>query len=139
MKRFYNYFLSLFLLSIAGITSAVAQGFSQGDLLTSMDDIVGKQVLIFANGGITSDAPSGFLNGSKALTETASTKECLFTFEATGKTTTNGNHPTYRLKQLATGLYLKLSKTSMKLRSSLLALNSLQLLQANTIVLSWAT
>ena len=107
MKRFYNYFLSLFLLSIAGITSAVAQGFSQGDLLTSMDNIVGKQVLIFANGGITSDAPSGFLNGSKALTETASTKECLFTFEATGKTTTNGNHPTYRLKQVATGLYLK--------------------------------
>ena len=107
MKRFYNYFLSLFLLSIAGITSAVAQGFTQGDLLTSMDDIVGKQVLIFANGGITSDAPSGFLRGSKSLTETASTKDCLFTFEATGKTTTNGNHPTYRLKQVATGLYLK--------------------------------
>lgn len=107
MKRFYTYFFSLFLLSIAGITSAVAQGFTQGDLLSSMDDIVGKQVLIFANGGVTSDAPAGFLQGSGQLTSEPSTKNNLFTFEATGKTTANGGHPTYRLKQVATGLYLK--------------------------------
>lgn len=107
MKRLYTYFFSLFLLTIAGITSAVAQGFTQGELLTSMDDIVGKQVLIFANGGITSDAPAGFLQGSGQLTSEANTKNNLFTFEATGKTTANGGHPTYRLKQVATGLYLK--------------------------------
>ena len=107
MKRFYNYFLSLFLLAIAGITSAVAQGFQQGELLTSMDQIVGKQVLIFANGGITSDAPSGFLQGSGNLAEQSTSKNCLFVFEATGKQTANGGHDTYRLKQVATGLYLK--------------------------------
>lgn len=107
MKRFYTYFFSLFLLSIAGMTSAFAQGFEQGDLLTSIDEVVGKQVLVFANGGITSDAPSGFLQGSGALLTEPTTKNCLFTIEATGKTTANGGHPTYRLKQVATGLYLK--------------------------------
>lgn len=107
MKRFYTYFFSLFLLSIAGITSVAAQGFMQGDLLTSMDDIVGKQVLIFANGGVTSDAPAGYLHGSGPLTAEPNTKNHLFTFEATGKTTANGGHAIYRLKQVATNLYLK--------------------------------
>ena len=70
MKRFYNYFLSLFLLSLVGITGALAQGYKQGDLVTSIDDIAADQpVLIYAPGGVTSDAPAGYLNGTNPFTE----------------------------------------------------------------------
>lgn len=106
MKRFYNYFLSLFLLSLVGITSAVAQGFKQGDLVTSIDDITGEtQVLIYAPGGVTSDAPAGYLNGTSQFTETLS-NACLYNIIPTGETTSSG-YKTYYLKQVSTGLYVK--------------------------------
>ncbi len=106
MKRFYNYFLSLFLLSLVGITGALAQGFSQGSLVTSIDDITADQsVLIYAPGGVTSDAPAGYLNGTNQFTSTL-TDECLYNIIPTGETTASG-YKTYYLKQVATGLYVK--------------------------------
>ena len=106
MKRFYNYFLSLFLLSLVGITGALAQGYKQGDLVTSIDDIAADQpVLIYAPGGVTSDAPAGYLNGTNPFTESL-TEECKYNIIPTGETTASG-FKTYYLKQVSTGLYVK--------------------------------
>lgn len=102
MKRFYN-FLSLFLLSLVGTASAVAQGFTQGDLLTSMDDIAGQQVIIASN-HTGSDGTTGFMNGANDFISTPN-DDCLYEFEATGNTA--DGYATYRLKQVSTGQYLK--------------------------------
>ena len=62
MKRFYQ-ILSLILLALCGITPAVAQDYEQGELLTDMNDIVGKEVLIWSP-GTSWDHPTGYLNGT---------------------------------------------------------------------------
>ena len=105
MKRFYQ-FLSLFLLSLVGITQAVAQDYEQGDLLTDMNDIVGKQVLVYCPGGVSWDHPAGFMNGTKTVTSTIGADN-IYTFEAVDGTTADGGHQLYILKQVSTGLYYK--------------------------------
>lgn len=102
MKRFYT-ILSLFLLSLVGITQAVAQEYEQGDLLTNMDDVVGKKVLVYAAGGVAGDHPSGYLNGLESVTEGIGENN-VYTFELVDGETADGN-PLYRLKQVKTELY----------------------------------
>ncbi len=104
MKRFYQ-ILSLILLAICGITPAVAQDYEQGDLLTDMNDIVGKEVLIWSPGGVRWDHPTGYLNGTSSFTSRIG-DENIYTFELVEGETVEG-HALYRLKQVSTGLYFK--------------------------------
>lgn len=102
MKRFYN-LLSLFLLSIVGITSAVAQDYKKGTLLETTDEVVGQQVLLYAPGTST-DHPAGFMNGTNALCEIVS-DSCIYVFEAVGRQV--DGYDLYRLKQVGSGKYVK--------------------------------
>lgn len=99
MKKFYRFF-SLLLLSIVGVATAAAQ-YNEDQLLTSMDDVVGKQVALFFNG--TSFDP-GYLCGTGK--SSSITDDCLYEFEATGLTSSDG-YATYYIKQVSTGQYLK--------------------------------
>ncbi len=103
MKRFYQ-ILSLILLAICGIMPAVAQDYEQGDLLTDMNDIVGKEVLIWSP-GTSWDHPTGYLNGTSSYTTRIGDAN-IYTFELVDGETVNGN-ALYRLKQVSTGLYFK--------------------------------
>ena len=103
MKRFYQ-ILSLILLALCGITPAVAQDYEQGELLTDMNDIVGKEVLIWSP-GISWDHPTGYLNGTSTYTSRIG-DENIYTFELVDGETVDG-HALYRLKQVSTGLYYK--------------------------------
>lgn len=100
MKRFYK-FLSLFLLSLAGITTAVAQDYEEGDLLTDMSDIVGKEVFLYGP-GTSADHPAGYMNGADKLVSSVS-NACVYVFEETGETV--DGEKLYLLKQVSTGLY----------------------------------
>ena len=102
MKRFYN-LLSLFLLSLVGITSAVAQDYKKGTLLETTDEVVGQQVLLYAP-GTSSDHPAGFMNGTNALCEIVS-DSCIYVFEAVGRQV--DGYDLYRLKQVGSGKYVK--------------------------------
>ena len=102
MKRFYN-LLSLFLLSIVGITSAVAQDYKKGTLLETTDEVVGKQVLLYAP-GTSDDHPAGFMNGTNELCEIVS-DSCIYVFEAVGRQV--DGYDLYRLKQVGSGKYVK--------------------------------
>ncbi len=102
MKRFYN-LLSLFLLSIVGITSAVAQDYKKGTLLETTDEVVGQQVLLYAP-GTSSDHPAGFMNGTNVLCEIVS-DSCIYVFEAVGRQV--DGYDLYRLKQVSSGKYVK--------------------------------
>ena len=104
MKRFYT-FLSLFLLSLVGITQAVAQQYEQGDLLTDMNDVVGKEVLVYCPGGVSWDHPSGYMNGTNNVSSQIGA-ENIYVFEAVDGETADGQQ-LYRLKQKSTGLYYK--------------------------------
>lgn len=107
MKRFYN-LLSLFLLSIAGITSAMAQGYGRGSLLSSMDEVVTQQVYVYS-AHVGDDGEQGYLNAGNDMISTP-TDDCLYQFEeVAGRTVTeDGNtYKVYRMKQVSTGLYLK--------------------------------
>lgn len=101
MKRFYNYFLSLFLLTLAGITSAVAQDYKVSDPVSDPTTIVGKDIVLKALG--SHNGGGGFLCGSGF--STSITADVFYVLEAAG-TDANGN-PIYTLKQKSTGLYFK--------------------------------
>lgn len=103
MKRFYN-LLSFFLLSLVGITNAVAQDYGQGKLLETPEQIVGKDVLLYEP-GTSSDHPSGYLNGSAKWTNTIS-DACIYNFIKLEKQSADG-HPLYLLQQKSTGKYVK--------------------------------
>lgn len=100
MKRFYK-FLSLFLLSLAGITGAMAQDYEEGDLLTDMSDIVGKNVFLYSPGTST-DHPAGYMYGTERLVQQVN-NDCVYVFEETGETV--DGEKLYLLKQVSTGLY----------------------------------
>ena len=102
MKRLYN-LLSWFLLSLVGITSAVAQDYKKGTRLETTEDVVGQQVLLYAP-GTSSNHPAGFMNGTNVLCETVS-DSCIYVFEAVGRQV-DGND-LYRLKQVGSGKYVK--------------------------------
>ena len=101
MKRFYNHILSLLLLMVAGVTGAIAQNLQQGDLLTTVDQVVSQDIFLNSIG----QYGSGFAAGTGAYTSTVS-NENVFRFEATGKTSADG-HPTYYLKHVASGKYFE--------------------------------
>ena len=101
MKRFYNYFLSLFLLTLAGITSAVAQDYKVSDPVSDPTTIVGKDIVLKALG--SHNGGGGFLCGSGF--STSITADVFYVLEAAG-TDGNGN-PIYTLKLKSTGLYFK--------------------------------
>ena len=101
MKRFYNHILSLLLLMVAGVTGAIAQNIQQGELLTTVDQVVGQDIFLNSIG----QYGTGFAAGTGAYTTTLS-NENVFRFEATGKTSADG-HPTYYLKHVASGKYFE--------------------------------
>ena len=101
MKRFYNHILSLLLLMVAGVTGAMAQNIQQGELLTTVDQVVGQDIFLNSIG----QYGTGFAAGTGAYTTTLS-NENVFRFEATGKTSADG-HPTYYLKHVASGKYFE--------------------------------
>lgn len=103
MKRFYN-LLSFFLLSLVGITNAVAQDYGQGALLETPEQIVGKDVLLYEP-GTSSDHPAGYLNGSAKWTNTIS-DACIYNFIKLEKQSEDG-HPLYLLQQKSTKKYVK--------------------------------
>ncbi len=103
MKRFYN-LLSFFLLSLVGITNAVAQDYGQGKLLETPEQIVGKDVLLYEP-GTSSDHPAGYLNGSAKWTNTIS-DACIYNFIQLEKQSEDG-HPLYLLQQKSTKKYVK--------------------------------
>ena len=100
MKRFYNYFLSLFLLTLVGIVGASAQIVQEGARITTEDAVAGKEILLRTMGSFGSN---GYLSG-QGYSATV-TKDCVYTLEATGKTV--DGHKTYVLKRVSTGLYLQ--------------------------------
>ena len=51
MKRFYNYFLSLFLLMAVGISGAMAQAYREGNLLETVEAVTSQDILL--NGTVT--------------------------------------------------------------------------------------
>ena len=65
MKRFYN-FLSLLLLSLVGVTTAVAQDYKRGELYTDVSDFAGQPVVLYAP-GTSGDHPAGYMNGKNTL------------------------------------------------------------------------
>ena len=101
MKRFYNYFLSLLLLMVAGVSGAMAQSvYDQGDLLETEEAITSQNVLLYSQGM----HGTGYLNGTGAFAQAIS-KTCLYRFEATGESV--DGHNIYLIKQVSTGLYVK--------------------------------
>ena len=102
MKRLKS-ILSLFLLTLVGTLCAYAQNLTRGDLLTSMDQVAGKQVLVYAPGGVSDDRPAGYMNGTGTVTSTIGASN-LYEFEVVNGKTADG-HTVYRLKQVSTGLY----------------------------------
>lgn len=100
MKRVYNYFLSLLLLMFAGVTSVMAQGYEQGDLITTEEAAASQDILFYSQGS----HGSGFMTGTGAFT-TAITNNSIYRLEATGAEV--DGHKTYRIKQVKTGLYVK--------------------------------
>lgn len=102
MKRFYN-LLSFFLLSLVGITNAVAQDYGQGALIKTPDGIVNKDVLLYEP-GTSDDHPAGYLNGSAKWTNTIS-DACIYNFIKLDKQSADG-HPLYLLQQKSTGKYV---------------------------------
>lgn len=93
MKKL-HYFFSLLLLSMVGL-GAQAASWVQGEVLTEI--VTGKNLLVSYAG------ETRFLCGDKE--SAVVTNECIYMLEETGNTV--DGLPTYRLKQVATGLYLK--------------------------------
>ena len=103
MKRFYN-FLSLLLLSLVGVTTAVAQDYKRGELYTDVSDFADQPVVLYAP-GTSGDHPAGYMNGKNTLS-TQITDSCFYVFEAIDGKTVDGEQ-LYRLKQVSSGLYVK--------------------------------
>lgn len=102
MKRFYS-LLSFILLSLVGITQAVAQDYERGDLLTDMADVVGHDVVLYSPG--TSHSNLHYLRGTDKFSAQIG-DDNIYTFEVVDGEEADG-YPVYRLKQKMTGLYLK--------------------------------
>ena len=86
---------------VAGVTGAIAQNLQQGELLTTVDQVVSQDILLNSIG----QYGTGFAAGTGAYTTTVG-NENVFRFEATGKTSADG-HPTYYLKHVASGKYFE--------------------------------
>ncbi|EJX04090.1 secreted protein [gut metagenome] len=102
MKRFYN-LLSFFLLSLVGITNAVAQDYGQGALIETPDGLVGKKVLLYEP-GTSDDHKAGYLNGSANWSQKI-TDDCVYQFIKLEKMSEDG-HPLYLLQQVSTNKYV---------------------------------
>ena len=76
MKRFYNYFLSLLLLMVAGVTSAMAQAYQEGDLLETEEAVTSQDVLLMSTGGYHANE---YLCGQGYATSVS--KDCVYRFE----------------------------------------------------------
>ena len=98
MKRFYNYFLSLLLLMVAGVTSAMAQAYQEGDLLETEEAVTSQDVLLMSTGGYHANE---YLCG-QGYASTVS-KDCVYRFEKVDGTADGYN--LYVLKRVATGEY----------------------------------
>lgn len=102
MKRFYK-FLSLFLFALIGMTNASAQDYKAGKLLTTPEEVVGKDVVL--NIPLTSSdfGSAGYMNGPGKVSQVV-TESCIYNFEPVEGEAEG--HPLYLLKQKSTGLYL---------------------------------
>ena len=98
MKRFYNYFLSLLLLMVAGVTSAMAQAYQEGDLLETEEAVTSQDVLLMSTGGYHANE---YLCGQGYATTVS--KDCVYRFEKVDGTA--DGHNLYVLKRVATGEY----------------------------------
>ena len=98
MKRFYNYFLSLLLLMVAGVTSAMAQAYQEGDLLETEEAVTSQDVLLMSTGGYHANE---YLCG-QGYAATVS-RDCVYRFEKVDGTA--DGHNLYVLKRVATGEY----------------------------------
>ena len=100
MKRFYNYFLSLFLLMAVGISGAMAQAYREGNLLETVEAVTSQDILL--NG-------TGNMGGGKYLCgqgySSTVTKDCRYRLEQVSGQVDGLN--LYVLKQVSTGLYVK--------------------------------
>ena len=79
----------------------MAQNLQQGELLTTVDQVVSQDIFLNSVGSLG----TGFAAGTGAYTSTVG-NENVFRFEATGKTSADG-HPTYYLKHVASGKYFE--------------------------------
>ena len=98
MKRYYNYFLSLLLLMVAGVTSAMAQAYQEGDLLETVEDVTSQDILLMSTGGYHANE---YLCGQGYATSVS--KDCVYRFEKVDGTADGYN--LYVLKRVATGEY----------------------------------
>ena len=98
MKRFYNYFLSLLLLMVAGVTSAMAQAYQEGDLLETEEAVTSQDVLLMSTGVYHANE---YLCGQGYATSVS--KDCVYRFEKVDGTADGYN--LYVLKRVATGEY----------------------------------
>ena len=98
MKRFYNYFLSLLLLMVAGVTSAMAQAYQEGDLLETEEAVTSQDVLLMSTGRYHANE---YLCGQGYATTVS--KDCVYRFEKVDGTADGYN--LYVLKRVATGEY----------------------------------
>ena len=98
MKRFYNYFLSLLLLMVAGVTSAMAQAYQEGDLLETEEAVTSQDVLLMSTGEYHANE---YLCGQGYATTVS--KDCVYRFEKVDGTADGYN--LYVLKRVATGEY----------------------------------
>jgi len=98
MKRFYNYFLSLLLLMVAGVTSAMAQAYQEGDLLETEEAVTSQDVLLMSTGRYHANE---YLCGQGYATSVS--KDCVYRFEKVDGTADGYN--LYVLKRVATGEY----------------------------------
>ncbi len=100
MKRFYNYFLSLFLLMAVGISGAMAQAYIEGNLLETVEAVTSQDILLNGTGNM---GGGQYLCG-QGYSSTV-TKDCRYRLEQVSGQVDGLN--LYVLKQVSTGLYVK--------------------------------
>ena len=100
MKRFYNYFLSLFLLMAVGISGAMAQAYREGNLLETVEAVTSQDILLNGTGNM---GGGQYLCG-QGYSNTV-TKDCRYRLEQVSGQVDGLN--LYVLKQVSTGLYVK--------------------------------
>ena len=100
MKRFYNYFLSLFLLMAVGFSGAMAQAYREGNLLETVEAVTSQDILLNGTGNM---GGGQYLCG-QGYSSTV-TKDCRYRLEQVSGQVDGLN--LYVLKQVSTGLYVK--------------------------------
>ena len=100
MKRFYNYFLSLFLLMAVGISGAMAQAYREGTLLETVEAVTSQDILLNGTGNM---GGGQYLCG-QGYSSTV-TKDCRYRLEQVSGQVDGLN--LYVLKQVSTGFYVK--------------------------------